>query len=117
MEQESSHCKAVRLHNAEQDRHGRIQLDIRPRYRTVAVNVAFGVPQKTGPVAVTVTAPGLDGSVSVTLAEPLALVLTMRSLSVPALAVNSRSTPPALAPDEPGWKVAVSVTLLPGAAD
>jgi len=39
-------------------------------YCAVSVKVAPGAPQKTGPSAVTVTLPALEGSVSVTLALP-----------------------------------------------
>ena len=62
--------------------------------------MAVGVPQKTGPVAATVTFPAVDGNFSWTVAAPFEAVRTILWLSVPALAVKSRSTFPAVAPVE-----------------
>lgn len=69
-------------------------------YCTVSVNVVVGVPQNTGPVAVTVTFPAVEGNVSWTVAAPFDAVRTILWLRVPALAVNSKSTFPAVAPVE-----------------
>src|SRR6516165_5654981 len=95
-------------------RHGTINGSI--SYCAVSVNVTFGCPSEYCPSAVTLTVPGLDGSVSTTDAFPVESVSTIRLASVPPFVEKNTVPPDALPPDDPGFNVTDRVIWLPAFA-